>query len=243
MNATVQQALNLVNAYTTNNSLLPHHPTQHQQQQQPITVNVFWKYTFGIIMAIMAVLSVFENVVLIMNHSRRRRPTSFHVRCMALCDLITALCVGPLFAYYLSKKTLIHYGAGGGAIRQYYFITVYLSAFAFSANFLNVRQRCVYLKTLQQHRICEVLYSVLCVNLCVPVLLSVLTLIDGSVCKDVVFLVLGVLDAGVIGVYVALFVVSRSRKAEQKKRFEIVFMKKEQQGRDTPLMFLSTRTN
>jgi len=236
MNGTNQQAENILShlAYSLSNTTIP-------LDDEPITVNVFWKYTFGIIMGIMSVLSVFENVVLLMNHTKRVRPASYHIRTMALVDLFTAFAVGPLYAYYLSKNTLIH--DTGNGIKQYYFITVYLSAFAFSATFLNVRQRSYYLRTLQKHRIAEILYSVLFLNWFIPVMLSLMTLISDNLCKDVVFLMFGVFDVIVIAVYVVLFVVSRGKRADQKKRFEIVFMKKQLIGRDTPVMFLSTRTS
>ena len=214
--------------------------------ERAMSVNVFWRYTFGIIMGIMSVLSLFENIVLVLNHTKRVRPVSFHVRTMALCDLFTTLTVGPLYAYYLSRNTLIHdtSPSSGNWIKQYYFITVYLSAFAFSATFLNVRQRGYYLRALQKYRIVEILYSVVFLNWIIPVALSAMTLCGDSVYKDVIFLMFWGLDVVVILVYVVLFVVSRGkRRDETKKRFEIVFMRKEQIGRETPVMFLSTRTS
>ena len=99
MNGTLQQTENILSLYAFGNTTVP--------LDEPNTVNVFWKYTFGIIMGIMSVLSVFENIVLITNHTKRVRPASFHIRTMALTDLFTALAVGPLYAYYLSKNTLM----------------------------------------------------------------------------------------------------------------------------------------
>ena len=168
--------------------------------QQPLLADVFWKYTFGTIMGVMSFLSMLQNGMIIVYFCKRsvHMSSSKHIISMAVADMFTAVTVGPLYTCVLYQRSCIDD-----------MVAAHLSAFSFSATFLNIEWRSQYLCILQNDIVSKVLYIVLLLNCLIPIVLTLQIKYENIFHEDFHVFKIELLAIFVIVVYLVLFIVTK----------------------------------